>query len=229
MKIIAILVFLSFIACSENKKNKQTADPIVEVDLVSLLDTVWSMEQTPIRMRDSLMKIYGTESELVQIQQDLYKKNHAVNEKKIIEMLDKQGWPNNEIIGERGNLTICNVIQHSEIEVRQKYLPMMKVAVREKKLEPRFLARAEDRLATDKGELQIYGGQVKFYPETKTFDVWPIFDPEHVDERRAEIGLGPIAEFLGSDRFQLEWNIEDQIKRTKEFERKRQLEMKTEN
>lgn len=228
MRIISTFILLSIIACSENKNKKQPINPIEQIDLVSLLDTIWTMEQTPIRMRDSLMKIYGTESEEAQKQQDLYKKNHSINEKKIIEILDHQGWPNKEMIGEQGNLTICNVVQHSEIAIRQKYLPMMKEAVKEKQLHPRFLARAEDRLATDKGELQIYGGQIKFYPETKTFNVWPILDPENVDKRRAEIGLEPIAEFLSQKRVQLDWNIEEQIKRTKEFEYEKQLEKKVE-
>ncbi|MFT4525731.1 MAG: hypothetical protein ACI85F_001887, partial [Bacteroidia bacterium] len=35
--------------------------------------------------------------------------------------------------------------------------------------------------------------------------------------RRAEIGLEPIAEFL-KNRFDFEWNLEEQIKRTEEFE-----------
>ena len=104
----------------------------------------------------------------------------------------------------------------------------MREAVKQNNLQPRFLARAEDRLATDRGELQIYGGQIKFYPETKTFNVWPIFDPENVDKRRAEIGLEPMADFLSSRRFQLEWNLEEQIKRTKEFEQKKKLENKNE-
>lgn len=224
MRILSVLIFLLIIACSENSNIQQKTPPVETIDLVAFLDTIWKSEQTPIRRRDSLMKVHGTESEEVKIQQELYKKNHVVNEKKIIEMLDNEGWPDKKIIGEQGNLTICNVIQHSAIAIRQKYLPMMREAVKENNLHPRFLARAEDRLATDRGELQIYGGQVKFYPETKTFNVWPIFEPENVDKRRAEIGLEPMAEFLSSRRFQLEWNVEEQIERTKEFERQKKLE-----
>ena len=89
----------------------------------------------------------------------------------------------------------------------------------DKKLEPRYLVRAEDGIAADKGELQIYGGQMKYYPETKSFNIWPVYDPINIDKRRAEIGLEPIAEFL-KNRFDFEWNIEEQIKRTEEFENK---------
>ena len=63
---------------------------------------------------------------------------------------------------------------------------------------------------------------MKYYPKTKSFNVWPVLDPKNIDKRRAEIGLEPIAEFLKS-RFDFEWNLEEQIKRTEEFERKRNL------
>jgi hypothetical protein len=207
-------------ACSNKKKNQAPTSKQTPIDLITVLDTIWRTEQGPITLRDSLMKIYDAESKEVQIQQEIYEKNHIANEKKVKAILDKYGWPTKEMIGEQGNWTICNVIQHSDNEVRIKYLPMMRKAVKDKKLEPRFLVRAEDRIATEKGDLQIYGGQMKYYPETKSFNLWPVYDPVNIDKRRAEIGLEPIAEFL-KNRFDFEWNLEEQIKRSEEFERKK--------
>lgn len=138
-------------------------------------------------------------------------------------ILDTYGWPTKEMAGEYGNWTISNVIQHSDNEVRVQHLPMMKQGVKDKKLEPRFLVRAEDRIATERGGLQIYDGQMKYYPETKSFNLWPVFDPENIDKRRTEIGLDSIAIFL-KNRFNIEWNLDEQIKRTADFERNRNNE-----
>ena len=212
-----IIPLLLALACSNKKANEAPTNKQTPEDLITVLDTIWRTEQGPITLRDSLMKIYGADSKEVQTQQEIYEKNHIVNERKIKAILDKYGWPTKEMIGEQGNWTICNVIQHSDNEIRIKYLPIMRKAVADKKLEPRFLARAEDRIATEKGELQIYGGQMKYYPETKGFNVWPVYDPVNIDKRRAEIGLEPIAEFL-KNRFDFEWNLEEQIKRSEEFE-----------
>jgi hypothetical protein len=212
-------------ACSNKKGNEAPAKKQTPINLITYLDTIWRTEQGPITLRDSLMKIYGTESKEVQTQQEIYEKNHIVNERKVKNILDKYGWPTKEMIGERGNWTICNVIQHSDNEIRIEYLPMMRKAVKDKKLEPRFLVRAEDRIATEKGELQIYGGQMKFYPETKSFNVWPVYDPVNIDKRRAEIGLEPIAEFL-KNRFDFVWNLEEQINRSEEFEKERLSKIK---
>jgi len=222
MRLIALLFLLLTISCANKNNSKRTATSIQKTEnLIAVLDTIWQTEQTPIRLRDSLMNIYGAESKEADVYQKIYRKNHAINIKKIREILDKYGWPELAQIGEQGNRTICNVLQHTDQETREHYIPLMEKAVLNKKLEARYLVRAEDRIKTDKGELQIYGGQMKYYPETKSFNVWPVFDPENIDKRRAKIGLGPIAEFL-KNRFDFDWNLEEQIKRSEEFEKDRQ-------
>ncbi|WP_420574736.1 DUF6624 domain-containing protein [Kordia sp.] len=213
MKIITTLFILCItFGFSQNASEKA----LYEKKLSAILDTIWEMEQTPLRLRDAAMKNYGDDSKEFKKYQEIYRKNHVINEQKVTKMLDTYGWPAPENSGPRGNWTICNVIQHSDNAIRVKYLPMMKKAVQDEKLEVRFLVRAVDRIATEKGELQMYGGQMKYYPETKSFNVWPVYDPANIDKRRAEIGLMPIAEFL-KIRFDFEWNLEEQLKRTAAF------------
>lgn len=59
--------------------------------MIALLDTVWHTEQEPIKLRDSLMKIYRADSKQFLEQQEIYKKNHVVNERKVRNILDKYG------------------------------------------------------------------------------------------------------------------------------------------
>jgi Family of unknown function (DUF6624) len=218
MKYILLFSLTLILNCSNKTKVKEQVSVNEEKEnLISLIDDIWQTEQGPIRLRDSLMSVYGVDSKLVKEQQVIIDRNHIINESRVKNILEKHGWPTKDLIGERGNWTICNVIQHSDNEVRIQYLPMMRQAVKDKKLEPRFLVRAEDRIATERGDLQIYGGQMKYYPETKSFNLWPVFDPENIDKRRTAIGLDSIAIFL-KNRFDFEWNLEEQIKRTKEFE-----------
>lgn len=220
MRLILIITLFTIVSCSRKQERIQSPTQENSVESLSaILDNIWRTEQEPIRLRDSLGKVHGYQSSEFQKQNELYHRNHDKNEKKILEILDTQGWPDINIVGEHGHLTICNVLQHSGIDVRRKYISMMTKAVKEKGLAPRLLARSEDRLATDRGDLQIYGGQIKYYPKTKSFNVWPIIDPKNVDKRRAEIGLAPMAEFLANLRNPLQWNLEEQIQRTEEFKR----------
>jgi len=221
---LLIITILLIISCSRMKgkteQDQSVQDSIIRSqNLVAKLDTIWETEQEPITKRDEMLDIYGADSKEYEKHQAIYKANHRINERKIIEIL-AEGWPEKEVIGERGNRTICNVLQHSGYDIREKYLPLMQKAVENEQLNPQLLVRAEDRLATDRGELQIYGGQMKYYAETKSFNVWPVYDPVNIDKRRAAIGLGPIADYL-KDRFDFQWNLEEQIKRTEEFEKER--------
>ncbi|GAB5565965.1 MAG: hypothetical protein Wins2KO_30280 [Winogradskyella sp.] len=214
MRFNFLLIILITAACSNSQSQAKLQQE--DENLIAVLDTIWRDEQLPIRYRDSLMQVHGPESPLVTAQDSIIRKFHAINEIKVAKILEIHGWPTKEMAGENGNWTICNVIQHSSNDVRIKYLPVMRQAVKDKKLEPRFLVRTEDRIKTELGELQIYGGQMKYYPETKSFNVWPVYDPENIDQRRAEIGLEPIAIFL-KNRFNFEWNLEEQIERTKAY------------
>lgn len=221
-KFILIFFSVGMIACSNKDNSTKSKNTTVQQpeNLIAVLDTIWQKEQTPIRLRDSLIRIYGAESKKAEVYQKQYRKNHAQNIIKIKEILESYGWPEQKLIGERGNLTICNVLQHADLKTREHYIPLMEKAVLNQKLAARFLVRAEDRIATDKGQLQIYGGQMKYYPETKTFNVWPVFDPVNIDKRRAKIGLEPITLFL-KNRFNFDWNLEEQLKRTEAFEKER--------
>lgn len=214
--IAGILITLLMLSCHTKAEQPQRL-AAKKMDIVAMLDTVFRTEQEPITLRDAYIDSFGIDSKQAQFQQEIYERNHVINETKVRHLLDTQGWPEIELIGEQGNRTICNVIQHADNEVRILYLPMMRKAVADGNLSAQYLVRAEDRIATERGDLQVYGGQMKYYPETKSFNVWPVYDPVNIDKRRAAIGLGPISEFLKM-RFDFEWDLEEQIQRTAAFE-----------
>ncbi|MGI9530487.1 DUF6624 domain-containing protein [Lutimonas sp.] len=226
IKMSCVLLVLLMLSCTTKVKKPEKPSE-QNLDIVAMLDTVFTTEQQPISRRDAYIDSFGVDSKKAQEQQEIYERNHAINEKKVRHLLDTQGWPDVELIGERGNRTICNVIQHADNEVRILYLPMMRKAVADGDLSAQYLVRAEDRIATERGDLQVYGGQMKYYPETKSFNVWPVYDPENIDKRRAAIGLGPISEFLKM-RFDFEWDLEEQIKRTAAFEAEKKKKLESE-
>ena len=228
LKLTIVLIGFVFLACGQGETTNHES-PVEttkgKTNLIAILDTIGRRDRDPLIMRDSMSDIYGPESEEAQYYQKIAWKNHPSNIKNIKEILGIEGWPDSTQIGPRGNEIICRILQHSNLEIREHYLPRMQQAVLDKKLEARWLVRAEDRIRTDKGELQMYGGQMKWYPKSKSFNLWPVYDPVNIDKRRAEIGLIPIAEHL-MNRFDFEWNLEDQIKRSEEFEMERLKKVK---
>lgn len=120
----------------------------------------------------------------------------AENLKKIKAILDKHGWLGPDQVGPKASEAIFLVIQHADIETQEKYLPIMRVAVKEKKARGSSLAMLEDRVRIGRGKMQIYGTQLKLNQQSHKYELSPLEDPKNVDKRRAEVGLGPLADYL---------------------------------
>ena len=140
----------------------------------------------------------------------------SINLIKIKEILDERGWLGPNIIGRQGNSTLFLVIQHADMETQIKYLPMMREAVQLGNANPSSLALLEDRVALRQGNRQIYGSQIGRDQETGDFYVSPLIDPENVDKRRAEVGLGPISDYVG--HWDMTWDIEKHKANTAKLE-----------
>lgn len=81
------------------------------------------------------------------------------------------------------------------------------------------LALLEDRVALGEGKRQIYGSQIGYDSQTKINYVLPLDDPDNVDKRRAEVGLGSLSEYV--KRWEIIWNVEEYKKKLPELEEKR--------
>lgn len=131
----------------------------------------------------------------------------SINLIKVTEILDEYGWVGADIVGGQANQTLFLVIQHSDLKTQQKYLPMMREAVRNNKASSNALALLEDRVALGEGRRQIYGSQIGFDNESNKSYVLPLEDPDNVDKRRAEVGLGPLSEYVM--RWEIIWDVEE--------------------
>ena len=67
------------------------------------------------------------------------------------------------------------------------------------------MALMEDRILMGEGEPQIYGSQLRGSGPNGEFELWKIKDPEYVNQRRAEVGLGPLEEYVA--RWGVEFNV----------------------
>lgn len=144
----------------------------------------------------------------------------SVNIVKVSNILDKYGWLSEDKVGPRGNVTLFIVIQHSDLAIQQKYLPMMRKAVKDGKASGSSLALLEDRVALGEGRKQLYGSQVAMKKDG-SFYLLPLLDPDHVDLRRAKVGLGPIADYVKN--WKIIWDLETYKKELPELEKLNKL------
>ncbi|HEX5996618.1 MAG TPA: DUF6624 domain-containing protein [Jiangellales bacterium] len=115
---------------------------------------------------------------------------------RLTEIIDEFGWPTRSLVGTDGATAAWVIAQHSDqdVEFQERALELMREAVTDDEADPTELAYLEDRVATNRGEPQIYGTQIGCVDGEAV--PGPIADEANVDERRADAGLQPLDEYL---------------------------------
>jgi hypothetical protein len=103
------------------------------------------------------------------------------------------GWPGKSITSEKGSAAAWTIFQHADPEVLHEFVPMMERAAKEGELSFALVATTIDRDRIHEGKRQIYGTQ--FDTRADKCEPMPLDDPEHIDDRRREAGLGPLKEY----------------------------------
>lgn len=188
------------------KQNKDKTEANYNKPLVAQLDSVYINDQKYRQQIDTIEKKYGWESKEMKSLWKVINEKDSVNLIKVKNILNKYGWLGADVIGERGSQALFLVIQHSDQATQEKYLPMMREAVKNKKASGSNLALLEDRVALEQGKKQIYGSQIGRDQETGKPYILPLEDPDNVDKRRAAVGLQPLSDYVS--QWQIKWDVE---------------------
>jgi len=121
------------------------------------------------------------------------RRQDQINQARITELLDKHGWIGPSKVSGLAATAVYLIVQHAPLEIQLKYLPMMRTAAEAGELSKSSLALTEDRVRMRQNQPQLYGSQVKPGPGV---DLFPVADPENLDERRKAMGLGPVCKYL---------------------------------
>jgi hypothetical protein len=197
------------------KANKEKAEANFDKPLIASLDTIYQEDQKYRQQVKEVEDKYGRESVQMKAHWEIINKKDSINLRKVKKILDERGWLGSDVISRQGNLTVFLVIQHADQKTQEKYLPMMREAAKKGNANPSNLALLEDRVAIGKGKKQIYGSQINRDPETGEYYVLPLEDPDKVDKRRAEVGLGTIQEYISF--WGMTWNVKEYKKKLPQY------------
>lgn len=98
------------------------------------------------------------------------------------------GYPGKSVVGEESSLVAWNVLQHNPDKI-PLYLPLVKKAAEDGEIPKTSAAIMEDRYLMMEGKPQIYGTQGMSYDDARGSFIWPLENPENVNERRKEAGF----------------------------------------
>ena len=119
---------------------------------------------------------------------------HEDNARVLGAIIDRHGWPDRTLAGEKGAEAAWLVAQHAvfDLAFMQRCADLVERAVAAGTVPGWQLAFLQDRLRTLSGRPQIYGTQ--FQPDADGWPVpCPIEDAAGVDTRRAALGLNTLA------------------------------------
>lgn len=121
---------------------------------------------------------------------------HHRNAARLAAIMTEIGWPGRSVVGREAADAAWLVLQHAigDPPVMRRGLALLR-ALPPGEVDPIQLAMLEDRVRTFSGLPQVYGTQFD-WDERGEMRPRPIEDEAHVDERRAAIGLPPLAEKL---------------------------------
>ncbi len=191
---------------TELQKKNELIEANYDKPLQKELFEIYKDDQEIRNQYVSAQKKYGYQGKEMDSLGKIMTLKDSINLIKIVKILDEKGWVGKDKVGGQANQTLFLVIQHSDLKIQQKYLPMMKEAVKKGNANSSSLALLEDRIALREGKKQIYGSQIGTNPTTKTQYILPLEDPDNVDKRRTEVGLGTLADYVKN--WNITWNVE---------------------
>lgn len=124
----------------------------------------------------------------------------AKNTARLRSIIAQVGWPTRSRVGDHAEHQAWLLVQHADADpdFQRECFELMR---REPPSEvcAKHLAYLEDRIRTGEGRPQLYGTQLHQQPDG-TLAPAALEDAEHVDERRAAVGLEPLADYLARAR-----------------------------
>ncbi|MEO6833761.1 MAG: DUF6624 domain-containing protein [Chitinophagaceae bacterium] len=119
------------------------------------------------------------------------------NQKMLSTEVAKKGWPKISVVGKDGAIKAFFIVQHSNLAMMKKYLPIIKKLCDQKEAIPEDYALLYDRVQTMQSKPQLYGSQV-FRQAGKNWEILPIADESGLAARRRKMGLEPMEEYVAS-------------------------------
>lgn len=116
------------------------------------------------------------------------------NMKRLAAIIARYGWPGMRFAGAEYANGAFMVLQHADRTSQHTYLPLVRTAAARGDLPASEVAMLEDRVLMGDGKPQLYGTQ--FTSAKDGLKLYKVADEAHLDQRRREMGLPPMDEYM---------------------------------
>lgn len=122
---------------------------------------------------------------------------NRVHQKFLKEIIDTSGYPGFDRIGESGESDFWVMVQHSDFDPawQEEVLALLIVEAKANNAATAHVGLLTDRVRVNTGRPQLYGTQ-RHFNELQQAYIKDLEDREHVNERRAALGMETLEEYL---------------------------------
>lgn len=206
--IFILLTTISLYACNSKPEKKAEENVIDYRALKFELDNMYDRDQ---EIRRILVDSIGFDSPEAGQYIAKMMEIDSLNQIRVREILENYNWLPLSKIGEKASSALFAVVQHSNLEMMEKYYPQLRALAVEGEASLIAAAMMEDRILMYKGKKQIYGTQATSeLREDGSTAIWPIENPEEVNSLRASVGFEQTVE-ENAKRLEAEYNPDEQL------------------
>ena len=119
------------------------------------------------------------------------------NTKWLKKQIDEHGWLGKSLVGRKGARNAWLLVQHADFDrkFQERCLKLMRERPKDE-VRQQDIAYLTDRVLVGQGKLQRYGTQVDFDSATGKATLKPTEKVDELNDRRAQVNLAPIEDYL---------------------------------
>ncbi len=186
------------------KIEKKQADELAKLKYPKIAKMLDSMEVSDQAGRNKMTELTNkgfkqNSSEMLQAFKDMINAD-SLNMIVLKKMFREYGFLGFEEVGKQGSSNFWLMMQHCDKDPKfqEEVLAEMKKHIERKNANSSNYAYLIDRVNVNTGKPQVFGTQMKLNQDRTSYEPKIVIEPENLNKRRAEVGLGTIEEYIGT-------------------------------
>lgn len=195
---IAMFQLVSAADSTASPRGDKPAQPALREELLARMKKDQDVRNRVLTWTMKNDLVFGSKEFLEKVDQTLLKEMKTVDADNLQwfkSIVSELGWPVRSMVGKDGASAAYLIVQHAvqDRPFQRQCLDLMRGAPKGE-VDPQNIAYLTDRVRLAEGKKQLYGTQ----PVLKDgrWVVENVEDPDNLDQRRKELGLMPIEEYL---------------------------------
>jgi hypothetical protein len=147
---------------------------------------------------DQAVRMEMIQNDVTKPTKQLQKRMRSIDEETeafLKQAVRRHGWPGIDVAGLQGSGAASTMLMHVGKKTQKQMLPMVEAAFMRGTVTGVTYAMLVDHVRVADGKKQLYGTMAKPFDEKREVVFLPIEDEAGVDERRARMGLPPLAQY----------------------------------